>query len=88
MHDTEIYEACTDSDRRYQVCCDTKEERPILAVSSDAPAYDVAEEFAWLHAYSPYHHVVKGKRYPAVLLMTGAGYATSTAAKYLTGTLI
>ena len=21
---------------------------------------DVAEEFAWLHAYSPYHHVVEG----------------------------
>jgi prolyl oligopeptidase len=25
------------------------------------------EEFAWLHAYSPYHHVGEGVRYPAVL---------------------
>ncbi|MGI8662696.1 MAG: prolyl oligopeptidase family serine peptidase, partial [Acidimicrobiales bacterium] len=32
---------------------------------------DIAEEFAWLHAYSPYHHVVDGTRYPAVLLETG-----------------
>ena len=31
---------------------------------------DVAEEFAWLHAYSPYHHVVDGTCYPAVLLTT------------------
>ena len=28
---------------------------------------DVAEEFGWLHAYSPYHHVADGTRYPAVL---------------------
>ncbi len=28
---------------------------------------DVAEEFAWVHAYSPYHHVQQGTRYPAVL---------------------
>ena len=26
---------------------------------------DVADEFAWLHAYSPYHHVVEGTAYPA-----------------------
>ena len=25
---------------------------------------DVAEEFAWLHAYSPYHHVVDGRGLP------------------------
>jgi prolyl oligopeptidase len=25
------------------------------------------EEFGWLYAYSPYHHVVDGTRYPAVL---------------------
>lgn len=30
----------------------------------------VAEEFGWLHAYSPYHHVAEGERYPAVLLTT------------------
>lgn len=30
------------------------------------------EQFRALYAYSPYHHVVKGTNYPAVLLMTGA----------------
>ena len=30
----------------------------------------VAEEFAWLYAYSPYHHVQDGAKYPAVLLTT------------------
>lgn len=34
---------------------------------------DIAEEFEWLHAYSPYHHVVDGQRYPAVLLTTAEG---------------
>ncbi len=34
---------------------------------------DVAEEFAWLHAYSPYHHVRDGETYPAVLLTTAEG---------------
>lgn len=29
-------------------------------------------QFAALHAYSPYHHVTPGTRYPAVLLTTGA----------------
>lgn len=31
---------------------------------------DNAEELAWLHAYSPYHRVVDGTCYPAVLLTT------------------
>ncbi len=31
-----------------------------------------AKQFEALHAYSPYHHVKDGERYPAVLLMTGA----------------
>ncbi|HEV2069795.1 MAG TPA: prolyl oligopeptidase family serine peptidase, partial [Acidimicrobiales bacterium] len=31
---------------------------------------ELAEEFAWLHAYSPYHRVVDGTCYPAVLLTT------------------
>ena len=31
---------------------------------------DVAEDFAWLYAYSPYHHVQAGVEYPAVLLTT------------------
>ncbi|MDI3298143.1 MAG: prolyl oligopeptidase family serine peptidase [Bacillota bacterium] len=29
---------------------------------------DDPEAFRWLHAYSPYHHVQEGRRYPAVLL--------------------
>ncbi|MFP5487278.1 MAG: prolyl oligopeptidase family serine peptidase [Acidimicrobiia bacterium] len=33
----------------------------------------VAEEFEWLWAYSPYHHVRDGQRYPAVLLTTAEG---------------
>jgi prolyl oligopeptidase len=39
-----------------------------------APEYgdpDVAGEFAWLWAYSPYHHVVEGTCYPATLVLTG-----------------
>jgi prolyl oligopeptidase len=31
-----------------------------------------AEQFKALYGYSPYHHVDKGARYPAVLMMTGA----------------
>jgi prolyl oligopeptidase len=31
---------------------------------------DDPEQFAWLRAYSPYHHVRDGVRYPAVLLAT------------------
>ncbi|MDP9463885.1 MAG: prolyl oligopeptidase family serine peptidase, partial [Actinomycetota bacterium] len=34
---------------------------------------DVAEEFAWLHAYSPYHRVSEGVEYPAVLFTTAEG---------------
>ncbi len=34
---------------------------------------DVAEEFAWLHAYSPYHHVVEGAAYPAAFFWTAEG---------------
>src|SRR6266481_3269461 len=30
------------------------------------------DQFEWLYAYSPYHHVVDGTKYPAVLMMTGA----------------
>jgi prolyl oligopeptidase len=29
-----------------------------------------AEQFKWLYAYSPYHHVVDGTKYPATLIMT------------------
>ena len=29
---------------------------------------DVAEQFKWLYAFSPYHHVKEGTAYPAVLL--------------------
>jgi len=34
---------------------------------------DVADEFAWLYAYSPYHHVREGVSYPAVLFTTAEG---------------
>jgi prolyl oligopeptidase len=34
---------------------------------------EVADELAWLLAYSPYHNVVPGTRYPAVLLTTAEG---------------
>ena len=34
--------------------------------SSDNP-----EQFKWLYAYSPYHHVKAGTEYPAILFMTG-----------------
>jgi prolyl oligopeptidase len=34
---------------------------------------DVAEDFEWLYAYSPYHHVREGEQYPAVLLTTAEG---------------
>jgi prolyl oligopeptidase len=33
----------------------------------------VAEQFEWLNAYSPYHHVIEGGRYPAVLFTTAEG---------------
>ena len=33
----------------------------------------VPEEFGWLHAYSPYHHVVDGAAYPATLFTTAEG---------------
>ncbi len=32
---------------------------------------EVADEFAWLWAYSPYHHLVEGTCYPATLVLTG-----------------
>ncbi len=31
-----------------------------------------AEQFNALYAYSPYHHVVDGTKYPSILMMTGA----------------
>jgi prolyl oligopeptidase len=34
---------------------------------------DDPEQFQWLYAYSPYHHVVPGTRYPAVLFSTAEG---------------
>jgi prolyl oligopeptidase len=40
------------------------------------PEYGSAEDpsqFQWLRAYSPYHHVRKGVRYPAVLFISGDG---------------
>jgi len=40
------------------------------AWASDYGSSDKPEEFAWLRAYSPVHNVVKGTRYPAVLVLT------------------
>jgi prolyl oligopeptidase len=34
---------------------------------------DDAEQFGWLLAYSPYHHVHESTRYPAVLFTTAEG---------------
>ena len=31
---------------------------------------EVADEFKWLYAYSPYHHVVDGVKYPALLMLS------------------
>jgi prolyl oligopeptidase len=31
-----------------------------------------ADQFKALYAYSPYHHVIDGAQYPAVLFLTGA----------------
>lgn len=33
---------------------------------------EVPEEFAWLHAYSPYHRVVEGTAYPATMVVVFA----------------
>ena len=30
------------------------------------------DQFKALHAYSPYHHVVDGTQYPAIMFLTGA----------------
>lgn len=29
------------------------------------------EQFEWLHAYSPYHNIREGQRYPAILILAG-----------------
>jgi prolyl oligopeptidase len=34
---------------------------------------DAADAFGWLHAYSPYHRVKRGERYPSILLATADG---------------
>lgn len=41
--------------------------------TSEYGSVDDPAQFKTLYAYSPYHHVVKGSRYPAVLLITGDG---------------
>jgi prolyl oligopeptidase len=40
---------------------------------SEYGSADDADQFRWLYAYSPYHRVVDGERYPAVLLTTALG---------------
>jgi prolyl oligopeptidase len=47
-----------------------------LVASYWVPEYgsaDGAAQFSALRAYSPYHHVKRGERYPAVLFITGDG---------------
>jgi prolyl oligopeptidase len=34
---------------------------------------EVADEFAWIYKYSPYHHVHKGTAYPATFFVTAEG---------------
>jgi len=41
--------------------------------TSEYGSVDDPAQFKTLYAYSPYHHVVKGTRYPAVLFITGDG---------------
>lgn len=38
--------------------------------SEEYGSADDADDFAALYAYSPYHHIEKGKKYPAVLLLS------------------
>lgn len=40
---------------------------------SEYGSADVAEQFPYLYAYSPYHHVRRGVKYPATLFITGDG---------------
>ncbi len=40
---------------------------------SEYGSVENADQFRILYAYSPYHHVVKGTKYPAVLFITGDG---------------
>jgi prolyl oligopeptidase len=38
---------------------------------SEYGSSETAEQFKYIYAYSPYHHVKKGEKYPAVLFVTG-----------------
>jgi len=40
---------------------------------SEYGSSDDLKQFAYIYAYSPYQHVVDGKKYPAVLFVTGDG---------------
>jgi prolyl oligopeptidase len=40
---------------------------------SEYGSADDREQFKYLYAYSPYHHLVPGTKYPAVLFLTGDG---------------
>ena len=39
--------------------------------TSEYGSSDDAEQFKYIYRYSPYHHVEKGAKYPAVMLVTG-----------------
>jgi prolyl oligopeptidase len=40
---------------------------------SEYGSSDDLKQFAYIYAYSPYHHVENGKKYPSVLFVTGDG---------------
>jgi prolyl oligopeptidase len=41
--------------------------------TSEYGSSENAAQFSYLYAYSPYHHVKPGTKYPAVMFVTGAG---------------
>ena len=54
--------------------CELLRFQKFLVGSYWVPEYgsaDDAEQFKYIYAYSPYHHVKKGEKYPAVLFVTG-----------------
>jgi prolyl oligopeptidase len=44
---------------------------PLSAPADGGAVADDPQQFPWLYAYSPYHHVKPGTKYPAALFITG-----------------
>lgn len=59
------------------------------ALAAEYGTAETLEQFRWLFAYSPYHRVARGARYPAMLITAVEGDAESTAlhARKLTAAL-